>query len=149
MKKDIYMDYTSTDIAVADMTEQFSIIKHKREQIEKIEEEIRGQFEKTVINFFKQEGFNFKVIDNKYDPINRYRLTKQTSENFRLVGSDVSSGKNVNFVPQFNIVPWEFIIKFEWWKSKNGAPTKVYWHPEEMSLQEFYNKKLKKVFALI
>lgn len=132
------------------MTNKFSEIKNKRDKIKAIENLIRPDFEKNVINFFKEKGFDFKAFDNKYDPINRYRLEGRLySTNFILIGTEVSSGKNVTFVPQFNIVPWDFTIRFEWHKAKNQSRTQVYWHPEEMSLEDFYNKKLKKVFNLI
>jgi len=139
------------------MSKMFADIKKKKDDIEEIEQLIRIDFEKNVIKFFKQKGFSFEAVDNKYDPINRYRLpnSKHENNNFK----DISTinyyiipeieGNIINFVPQFNIVPWEFTIKFVWWKSNNGSATKVYWHPEEISLEEFYNKKLKKVFNLI
>ena len=134
-----------------EMTDFFAVIKSKRNDIEVFEGEIRPHFEKIVINFFKEKGFDFKAFDNKYDPINRYRLPgRESSPNFKKVGYMSNELKKVvTFVPQFNIVPWEFTIKFEWQKATNQNVTKVYWHPEEMSLEEFYNKKLKKVFNLI
>lgn len=134
-----------------EMSDYFALIKSKRNDIEVIEEELRKDFEKIVITFFKEKGINFKLVNNKYDPINRYYIDKE-SENFTyseytLHGSDEIIRKY--YTPKFTIVPWEFIIKFEWHKAKNQNPTKVYWHPEEMSLEDFYIKKLKKVFDLI
>jgi hypothetical protein len=103
------------------------------------------------VKFFKDKGFEFEKIDNKYDPISRYRLPedKESSPNFYKMGTHVMSGKDYTFVPQFDIVPWEFNIRFEWWKANNQNRTRVYWRPEEMSLEEFYNRKLKKVFVLL
>jgi len=56
--------------------------------------------------------------------------------------------KNV-ILPKFKIVPWEFAVKFEWWKTGNQNPSTAIWHPEEMSLETFYNKKLKRTFKLL
>jgi hypothetical protein len=52
-------------------------------------------------------------------------------------------------MPKFKIVPGDFVIKFEWWKIQNENPTTAYWHPEEMTLETFYNKHLKRAFKLI
>jgi len=127
-------------LAIEFMDDMFSIIKAKRRDISEIEKIIKIDFEKNVVFFFKDKGYEFQLVDNKYDPINRYRLNKQ-SDNFKR-GNDY-------YLPKFKIVPGEFVIKFEWWKTGNQNPTKVYWHPEEMTLETFYNKNLKRAFKLI
>jgi len=127
-------------LAIEFMDDMFSIIKAKRHDISEIEKIIKIDFEKNVVFFFKDKGYEFQLVDNKYDPINRYRLNKQ-SDNFKR-GNDY-------YLPKFKIVPGEFVIKFEWWKTGNQNPTKVYWHPEEMTLETFYNKNLKRAFKLI
>jgi len=127
-------------LAIEFMDDMFSIIKAKRRDISEIEKIIKIDFEKNVVFFFKDKGYEFQLVDNVYDPINRYRLDKQ-SDNFKR-GNDY-------YLPKFKIVPWEFVVKFEWWKTGNQNPTKVYWHPEEMTLETFYNKNLKRAFKLI
>ena len=137
---------------LTEMTKLFSVIKSKKDDITELEKIIKVDFNQNVINFFKEKGFEFIAIDNKYDPINRYRLngtSYHNNKNFRVMGAVKATGEDYTSVPKFDIVPWEFTIKFVWWKSTNQNPTNLRWHPEEISLEDFYNKKLKKVFNLI
>ncbi len=139
-------------MTLKEMTDYFAVIKSKRNDIEVIEEEIHKDFEKNIISFFKSKGINFKLMNNKYDPVNRYYIDKK-SDNF--MSSEYSRTSALNeieryyYTPKFVIIPYDFVIKFEWHKANNQNPTKVYWHPEEMSLETFYNKKLKKVLDLL
>ena len=139
-------------MTLIEMTQYFACIKSKRNEIEKLEQMIRKDFEKNIIDFFKEKGYVFTAIDNKYDPINRYLPEGNpyhNNKNFKVMGVVRDTGEEYTSVPKFDINPWEFIIKFVWWKASNGSPTKVYWHPEVESLEDFYNKRLKKIFKLI
>lgn len=133
-------------MTLTEMSQLFSCIKAKRDDIKRIEDKIRVDFEKNVVQFFKDKGFEFEKVDNKYDTISRYRLPKKEYPNFLLNWESTPASY---FPPQFDIVPWQFTIKFCWAKAKNLNQTEMRWHPEEMSLEEFYNRKLKKVFVLL
>ena len=156
-------------LAIEFMTDLFSIIKAKKRDIAEIEKIIRIDFEKNVIFFFKDKGYDFQLVDNKYDPINRYCLNR-TCESFKHIKYVNSAGHTIPeslvsspeygfkqndtvvvsyHLPKFKIVPWEFAVKFEWWKTGNQNPSTAIWHPEEMSLETFYNKKLKRTFKLL
>jgi len=150
-------------LAIEYMNELFAIIVAKKNSITDVEKIIRIDFEKNVVFFLKDKGFDFEFIKNDYDVIHRYTITKQ-SKNFRQTWFENKAGhtipdeqakweetvqKESYEPPRFKINPWNFEVKFEWWKSDNQNPTAHVWHPEQMTLEQFYNKHLKRTFKLI
>lgn len=134
------------------MTEQFAYIKSMKDEISVIEKDIRINFEKNILNFFKDKGYLFERISDKTSPVHYYTTTKKESEHFCQINDragDNSTYEKEYFLPFFRVLSWDFNVRFSWWKSTNQHETQVYWHPDEMSLEEFYEKKLKKVFKLI
>jgi hypothetical protein len=135
------------------MTEQFGYIKSMQNEIAVIEKDVRINFEENVLNFFKDKGFEFeKVKVNTYgfpEPTKDYQLKNDIRPAFAHEFGVNKEGKYSYYPPTFRINAWDFIIRFDWWKSGNRYETKVYWHPDQITLEDFYNKKLKKVFKLL
>lgn len=118
--------------------EWFNKIEAHYKAIEVCENKAKEIVDEFLLEFFLDKGFEFKLIDNKWDPINRYVLPDKEYPEFK-----------PNHSPMYYIDPYTLTVTFKWWKFKNRAGTKVVWDPREETIQTLYDKKLKKVFNLI
>ena len=132
------------------MTEQFSYIKSMKDEIAIIKIDVQINFEKNVLNFFKNKGFQFEKCEAEtygYPPtFQDYELKNKVRPAF---AHDFGNNIYTYYPPTFRINGWNFVVRFDSWKDTNTNWTKVYWHPDEITLEEFYEKKLKKTFKLL
>jgi len=131
----------------------FGVIRSKKDDIYALERDIRTTFDENIIQFFKEKGFNFekqKVTNYGFpETTTNYVLENKGQPNFAHLFSGRKNDEYSYRAPSFKILSWSMNVKFEWWKSGNQSMTSAYWHPDEMSLEEFYEKKLKRTFKLI
>lgn len=118
--------------------EWFNKIAAHHQAIDVCERKVKEIIDQYLLEFFRDRDVKFKLIDNKWDPINRYVLPEGTYPNFKH-----------NHSPMYNINPYTLEVTFQWWKEKNNKGNKIVWNPREETILNLYNKKLKKVFKLI
>lgn len=135
------------------MTELFRVIKEKKEEAEKLEKQIQPVFENLVIEFFKEKGFMFETRDpyyEEYDPPRKYfYLPEKKYPNFVMMPWGGKSTKKMYLPPVMITDRIRMSVRFEWQKTGNVSQTKVYWHADKESLEDFYKRKLEKTFNLI
>lgn len=141
---------------LTEINEKFRVIERLKNEINNLEESIKPHFANSVVEFFKDKGFSFnKSMDcstfgfgNSNSVYSYYNYDNQNQPLFKK--SHVSlDGVNQHMCPYFRIKPFEFSVKFQWWKKDNLGPTTKIWYPDKMSLEDFYEKHLKNTFILI
>jgi hypothetical protein len=136
------------------MNELFARIKSMKDEIAVIEKDVRIDFEINVLNFFYDKGFEFEKLKRETygfpEPFIDYELKNNIQPAFAHdFGVPFKEKKYTYYPPCFRINAGVFTVKFKWWKETNTNWTDVYWHPDQITLEEFYEKKLKRTFKLI
>lgn len=114
-----------------------AIIKKLQSEVNAYEKENLLTFEDDVKNFFLVKGYEFDTADrykNKFinlREVDDKNTFKPYSKPYYYI-----TGKN------------KLIIRFEWSLKKNSNVSKIYWYPEKRTLEDFYEKRLKKVLIL-
>jgi hypothetical protein len=116
------------------------IINQLQNEVNISEKEIKTTFYSDVYEFFISKGYEFEEkVKNDYSGFHRFKEPRQKDEK----STFNSSGK-----PRYKIGKTGLIVRFEWHLEKNSNWTSVYWYPEKQTLEEFYNKRLKKTLVL-
>lgn len=121
-----------------------STIKQLQKEINETEEILRKTFLTDVENFFIQKGYDIQDIQKTnfhyLKGTKIFKNLRQIDENNTFKQSYepcyIPAGKN------------KLIIKFEWWLQKNNNITSIYWYPEKQTLEDFYQRRLKKYLKL-
>jgi len=120
------------------LEEWFNLLNEHKKAIAVCEIKAGDIIDDYILEFFEAKGLKFELVNNKWDPINRYHLPQLPYPDFKS-----------NHAPTYYIHPYTLLVTFKWWKNKNSNPTKVVWDPREETIKDLYDKKLKKVFKLI
>lgn len=67
------------------MKNRFFIIQKKEEEINEIKNKIRITFDESILEFFRDKGFDFVLKDNVYNPLHVYELHKYDSTHFKKI----------------------------------------------------------------
>jgi hypothetical protein len=112
------------------------IIKQLQSEVDAYEKENKLTFKDDVRKFFLDKGYEFNSDDRYKNEFINLRQVDDKSTFRRTLPCYYIAGKN------------DLIIRFEWWLLKNGNRSTVYWYPEKKTLENFYEKSLKKVLIL-
>lgn len=115
------------------------IIRQLTKEINDIENKIRPTFMSDVVDFFVNKGYKVE-LKGRYGSVYRFTDVRQVNDNNtfddRYSPEFMLSGRN------------NLVIKFTWKLKKNWNSSKVYWYPEKQTLDDFYNRRLKKTILL-
>lgn len=115
------------------------IIKKLTKEINDAENMIRPTFMADVIDFFISKGYKLESksrYNNNYKFADVRQISEATTFDERYTPEFMVSGSN------------GLVIKFTWKLKKNYNESKVYWYPEKQTLEDFYNRRLKKTILL-
>lgn len=116
-----------------------SIITQLQNEIYDVENELIKTFAEEVKNFFLSK--DYELVSNQKNSYNMIFLNlRQVDEkNTFYNGSE----------PRYYIAGNNsLIVRFEWHLIKNSGRSQIYWYPEKQTLDDFYNRRLKKVLIL-
>jgi len=118
-----------------------AIIKQLQGENAEQEKEIRKTFNEDVKKFFLSKGYEFEEVSSSYrGEKNKFKDLRQLNENNTF---------KETFEPCYYIAGKnKLTIRFEWSLVKNFNRTQTYWYPEKQTLEDFYNRRLKKVLVL-
>lgn len=141
-----------------DLIVKFKELAIKRGELIEMEKYIHTVFADEIFKFFVDKGFPFEEYQSFYSPDVRYfRTVKRESELFghksyqaapAYVTPVLKTYTKMNF-PTFEVKRNTLKVYFHWQKVVNRNYTEVWWNPEKETLEEFYERKLKKVFKLL
>lgn len=114
-------------------------IKKLEEEINEIETKLRKTFADDVLNFFISKGYT--VNKGRYEPL-RFHF-----DNLRQI--DEKNTFEQYSTPEYYIAGKnKLVVRFEWHLKKNISLSQIYWYPAKQTLDDFYNRRLKKVLIL-
>jgi hypothetical protein len=141
-----------------DLVLKFKEIATKRTEIEEMEKYIHTVFADEILKFFTEKGIQFKEVTSGYGEYMRcFTTVKRDSEvfghkSYQAAPANVTpvlkTFTKCNF-PTYYVKQNSLIVYFSWQKVKNLKYTELWWNPEKETLEEFYNRKLKKVLILL
>lgn len=116
-----------------------AIIKQLQSEVDAHETEIKKTFADDVKLFFISKGYEFETSKNNHYEQRFLDLRQINDKNTFRRGREPKyyiAGKN------------NLIVRFEWSLSKNSGGSQIYWYPEKQTLEDFYNRRLKKTLIL-
>lgn len=126
-----------------EISKKKAIIKQLQNEVDEVEKELRKTFSSDVKSFFLLKGFEFKHAEDKYRNLDYENIFI----NLRQI--DEKSTFRKNYEPSYYIAGKNnLIVRFEWYLNKNSSSSQIYWYPEKQSLEDFYNRRLKKTLIL-
>ena len=111
------------------------IIEQLQKEVNKIEIEIRETFADDVRKFFLSKGY--EIEDSRYGE-KKFINLRYLDENSTFDREPIYKIAGQN----------KLIVRFEWRRKKNISMSQIYWYPEKQTLEEFYNRRLKKTLIL-
>lgn len=115
------------------------IIRQLTKEVNDAENMIRPTFMADVVDFFISKGYKLEAR-NKYNNSYKFADVRQVNE------SNIFDDR---YSPEFMLSGRNnLVIKFTWKLKKNWNESKVYWYPEKQTLEDFYNRRLKKTILL-
>ena len=121
-----------------------AIIKQLQAEVDENENELRKTFASDVKQFFLSKGFEFKHIEDKY----RNPDYENVFINLRQI-DDKSTFTSYRGEPKYYIAGKNnLIVRFEWSLKKNSGNSQIYWYPEKQTLDDFFERRLKKTLIL-
>ena len=114
-----------------------AIIKQLQSEVDTYEKENRLTFSNDVKNFFLSKGYEFDDTDrykNKF--INLRQVDERNTFGPYHTPMYYIAGKN------------KLIVRFEWHLKKYCNRSSTYWYTEKKTLNDFYEKSLKKVIIV-
>jgi len=120
-----------------------AIINQLQAEVDEHENELRKTFASDVKQFFLSKGFEFKQIEDKY----RNPDYENIFINLRQI-DDKSTFKSYSEPKYYIAGKNNLIVRFEWSLKKNSGSSQIYWYPEKQTLDDFYERRLKKTLIL-
>jgi len=137
-----------------EIVKQFKELAVKKQEVKDIELQIRNTFADEIQKFFADKGYPFEEYQSSYSPMVRYyRPVKRDSDKFGFMGYDHGNPELKTFArcyfPTYTIKHNTLTVVFNWWKLPNVNITDIWWNPEKETLEELYNRTLKKILKLL
>lgn len=137
-----------------DLIVKFKELAIKRSKINEMEKYIHTVFADEILKFFIEKGIEFEELKSGYtENVRRFQPVKKDSEKFGFQGYSHGDPELKTFskcyFPVYYIKRNTLLVYFNWWKLPNLNMTVVWWNPEKETLEEFYERKLKKVLILL